>query len=476
MIERRAHDAGAVRGARDAVGSKARSPKTIAQTPNPPGTTDGAGDEQPEDRRAERVAEDHEAEPRDLRKVRERRARRCFGDDVVDVATPIVEVLIEEVIFEPGHTDRFDAGSAVRPERGQSPRAAKSAENESNRLLPVRPRSRATRSSSCARTIFGASRGRVVSHADSRPAPVKSRPPRISPDGSTIAFVARDEGGPEVYTMPAGGGVATRLTFLGRGRLFGLVLDARRLVHPLLYRRERAVCEGDAGLPNRGRRRNARTALARSRSSRARSRRTADGRMVIGRNNDDPARWKRYRGGTAGDIWIDRDGDGIFHRLISLVGNPVWPIVGRRTRLLPLRPRRRREHLLGDAERAATCAATRTKRNTSCASHRPMGPRSRSRPGAAILHARSRNGRRSRASTSTRPRARRNSRDASSRSAITSNTSRRAPRRHVARARLAVARRSRCRSGKKPLPRTARGAACAIAPPSGCTIPNASSA
>ncbi|MBD5635282.1 MAG: PDZ domain-containing protein, partial [Candidatus Eremiobacteraeota bacterium] len=52
----------------------------------------------------------------------------------------------------------------------------------------------------------------------------------------------------------------------------------------------------------------------------------ADGRIVIGRNNDDPARWKRYKGGTAGDLWIDRAGTGTFERLISLVGNPVWPM------------------------------------------------------------------------------------------------------------------------------------------------------
>ena len=52
------------------------------------------------------------------------------------------------------------------------------------------------------------------------------------------------------------------------------------------------------------------------------------GGILLGRNHDDPARWKRYRGGTTGQIWVDLEGNGEFTRILSdlktNLTSPMW--------------------------------------------------------------------------------------------------------------------------------------------------------
>ena len=145
--------------------------------------------------------------------------------------------------------------------------------------------------------------------------------PRISPRGDQLAFVGRDEGPEEVYVMPADGGAARRVTFHGaRCTVTGWDPDGR-----ILY-------ASDESQPFEGRK-----WLHRVEPGKVPERLPygpansiaygPEGMIVLGRNTADPARWKRYRGGTVGDLWIDREGGGEFRRLLRLPGNlasPCW--------------------------------------------------------------------------------------------------------------------------------------------------------
>jgi len=150
--------------------------------------------------------------------------------------------------------------------------------------------------------------------------------PMLSPDGNWLAFVGREEGGAEVYVMPAAGGSAQRLTYLSSScrvvgwlpggteiifcsnygqvvqsefALFTIAYDGTNgEVKPLPYGPARTITYGPQG------------------------------GVILGRNTQDSSRWKRYRGGTTGHLWIDRAGDGNFTRFLDgLAGNvasPMW--------------------------------------------------------------------------------------------------------------------------------------------------------
>jgi tricorn protease len=147
--------------------------------------------------------------------------------------------------------------------------------------------------------------------------------PFLSPSGHSLAFVGREEGHPEVYCMPAAGGTARRLTFLGANTsVVGWSPDGQFILfasnggQPFgridnLYR-----ISSEGGLPER-----LPMGLAHNISY------GAAGEVVIGRNTSDPARWKRYRGGTAGVLWIAPDAGSTFQKLTNLEGNlatPMW--------------------------------------------------------------------------------------------------------------------------------------------------------
>jgi tricorn protease len=146
--------------------------------------------------------------------------------------------------------------------------------------------------------------------------------PCLSPDGTRVAYVSRDEQHPEVYLMSAEGGSARRLTWLGPDVMVrgwtpeGAILFVSTYGQPF-FRNYRAFTLDPAGGTPQLLPLGQVNHLAFG----------PGGARVIGRNTADPARWKRYRGGTAGHLWIDAEGHGTFRRMTELDGNitsPMW--------------------------------------------------------------------------------------------------------------------------------------------------------
>lgn len=146
--------------------------------------------------------------------------------------------------------------------------------------------------------------------------------PHFSPDGRWIAFTGTEEGCEEVYLMPANGGLVRRLTFLDESALVigwdreGHILFSSPHASPFmkfrhLYRlspegsspEELPVgpCNFIAYGPEKG-------------------------QIVLQRHGYGYISWKRYRGGTAGELWIDAVGSGDFHKLLSLTSNTLRPL------------------------------------------------------------------------------------------------------------------------------------------------------
>lgn len=147
------------------------------------------------------------------------------------------------------------------------------------------------------------------------------RDPFISPEGDQVAFLSNCKGQFDIFTIPIEGGVPKRLTYKGVNRLngwkdkktlnFSSNADAFSPRVTYLYNLDiKSLKETNLKLGHA-------SCLHQEGKSR-----------VLGRNIGDPARWKRYRGGTAGTLWIDEQGKDNFKKFLpklkTNLANPLW--------------------------------------------------------------------------------------------------------------------------------------------------------
>lgn len=151
----------------------------------------------------------------------------------------------------------------------------------------------------------------------------KTSHPALSPNGEWLAFSSTEEGNTEVYLMPSSGGEATRLTHLGN--------DAR-----VIGWSASKTGPGEILFSSNHRQPFARlTDVYALEIEHRQIRKLPCGpathvdiddkdRIVIARHGGtDLAHWKRYRGGRAGELWIN-DGSG-FRKLLKRPANSARP-------------------------------------------------------------------------------------------------------------------------------------------------------
>jgi tricorn protease len=135
--------------------------------------------------------------------------------------------------------------------------------------------------------------------------------PRLTPDGTHVAWVSAKDGSPEIYVASLADGTSTRLTYWGTSwaRVSGWtpageVLAVSAANQPFgHYVRARALTTALSGRPG------AERVLPFGPVSDLSLGAAGDGTAGLltgtwGGFNADPADWKRYRGGTAGRLWV----------------------------------------------------------------------------------------------------------------------------------------------------------------------------
>lgn len=146
--------------------------------------------------------------------------------------------------------------------------------------------------------------------------------PHVAPDGKLVAFTGEYDGNRDVYVIPVGGGEPRRLTWHpGADEVVGWHPDGR-----VIFRSRRTDPHGDWHVyfvaPGGGDPQEAplgpATRLAVD---------PASGRWAFNVTERERATWKRYRGGTAADIWVGDPKQADFRQITGFAGpdeQPMW--------------------------------------------------------------------------------------------------------------------------------------------------------
>jgi tricorn protease len=144
--------------------------------------------------------------------------------------------------------------------------------------------------------------------------------PRFSRDGTTVAWTSWRDGRPEVYTVDAGGGDEARLTYWGdaRTRVAGWTPSGEVLAVTAAGQPEARFSWAYAvplhGAPPR------RLPFGPVSNLVLEPQATA---LLTGRLDEEPAYWKRYRGGSGGKLWTASAEDPLFTRVLADLGGQL---------------------------------------------------------------------------------------------------------------------------------------------------------
>jgi tricorn protease len=158
---------------------------------------------------------------------------------------------------------------------------------------------------------------------------VPAKRPLLSPDGSRLAWTSSREGAQEAFALPVDGGPTTRLTYWGHVRTEAIAWASADEVivrgwggHGHRFYNFAHTVPFEGGQPVRLPYGNLKD-LAFAEPG------AADSPVVLSRFYAGMSYlWKGYRGGAAGQLWIDREGTGEFERFLEDVdgnlGDPMW--------------------------------------------------------------------------------------------------------------------------------------------------------